>query len=366
MNIQLLLLFIIILVLGFFMKNTTSRTQPQTIQSDTPLKVIGWIPFWDQAEAFNSFSSHKELFDSIGLFWYSCSPDGTVAVYHNAIVDPYIISFAHKNKVKVFATVANLSDNTEKETWDPNCVDTILSSKQKRDEHISHLVDLVVKNDFDGLAIDYEGLPASQKDNFSEFIETLARQLHQKGKLLGVTIHPKTSENNPSEDNGSHAQDLQRIAKAADSLYYMTYLEHGDFSDPGPPGSIGWIKQVLQYSIDDLHIPKEKIYLGVGLMGVTWHQRPDETYEGESNDNTFNAVLSVTQSKGISPTWDPISQTPFFNYQDNGGNHLVWFENSHSIAVRVAYAKELGIKGIAFWRLGGEDQGIWNVLKNNQ
>jgi len=345
------------------MKHISSGTQ--TIQSNTTLKVMGWIPFWDQEEAFNSFSLHTDLFDSVGVFWYSCSPDGTVAVYHDAVVDPNIISFAHKNKVKVFATVANLADNTNTETWDQNCVSTIISSKEKRDKHIAHLTDLVVNNNFDGLVIDYEALPASQKDNFSEFIEALAQQLHQKGKLLGVTVHPKTSEDNPNENNGSHAQDLQRIAAASDSLYYMTYLEHGVSSDPGPPGSIGWIKQVLQYSIDDLHIPKEKIYLGIGLVGVTWKQQQDGSFQGESNDNTFKNILSVAQMQHISPSWDANSETPFFYYQDKN-KHVVWFENSQSVAVRVDSAKTLGVGGVALWRLGGEDQGIWNILKNNQ
>lgn len=345
------------------MKNVTSQTQ--TIQSNTTLKVMGWIPFWDQEEAFNSFSLHADLFDSIGVFWYSCSPDGTVAVYHNAVVDPNIISFAHKNNVKVYATVANLADNTNTETWDKDCVTAIISSKEKRDEHIAHLTDLVVKNNFDGLAIDYESLPTSQKDNFSEFIELLAQRLHQKGKLLGVTIHAKTSENNPNEDNGSHAQDLQRIAQASDSLYYMTYLEHGVFSNPGPPGSIGWIKQVLHYSVDTLHLPKEKVYLGIGLMGVTWKQQQNGSFQGESNDNTFKNILAVAQMQNISPSWDSNSETPFFFYEDNG-KHVVWFENSQSVGTRVDHAKSLGVGGVALWRLGGEDQGIWSELKKNQ
>jgi hypothetical protein len=38
-------------------------------------------------------------------------------------------------------------------------------------------------------------------------IDELGRALHANGKLLGVSLSPKTSENNPAEENGSHAQD---------------------------------------------------------------------------------------------------------------------------------------------------------------
>lgn len=364
MNMQSFFVLLIITALGIAFWHMISNKNKT--QSNTKLQVIGWIPFWDQKNAFASFSSNVEMFDAISVFWYTCTPDGKVAVYQQAIEDQSIINFAKHHKVKILATVANLADYTEQETWDPQRVSNIISSKEKRDAHIDELMILVERKNFDGIVIDYETLPASQKENFSLFIETLAARLHQQNKLLGVAIHPKTSEDNPEEDNGSHAQDLQRIARAADQLYYMTYLEHGTFSQPGPPGGIEWIDNVLRYSIETLHIPKEKIFMGVGLMGVAWQQQPDGSFVGESNDNTFKKILSLTQEKAAPISWDSSSQTPYFSYQDESGNHEVWFENSHSFEIRAGHAHVLGIGGLALWRLGDEDEHIWEILEKKE
>lgn len=50
-------------------------------------------------------------------------------------------------------------------------------------------------------------------------------------------------------------------------------------------------------------------------------------------------------------------------YQKNGENYIVWFEDVRSVVERVELAVELGVRGVAFWRLGGEDEGVWDKLR---
>ena len=55
-----------------------------------------------------------------------------------------------------------------------------------------------------------------------------------------------------------------------------------------------------------------------------------------------------------------------FAYTDDRGNrHEVWFENADSIEAKVDIAWDLGIAGLALWRLGLEDKGIWTMLAND-
>ena len=331
------------------------------IQATTkPLKAIGWIPYWDQTVATQSFKQNVNELDYISLFWYRIDENGNLGIYKDAVEDKSIIEFAHSKNVKVLALVANLSESGDG-TWDHASVDKVISTKDARKKQIKELVDLVEKNNFDGIDIDYEALKSYQKDDFSSFIEELSKELHKRDKILGVAIHPKTSEDNPNEDNGSHAQDLRKIGRHADQLYFMTYLEHGAFSEPGPIGSLSWMEQILKYGINK--VPRQKTYLGIGLMGAQWSKNPDGTHTPSESEMSFLDVLSKANIYNLTPIWDEASKTPYLTFNESGKENVIWFENAESIRLRISLAKKHGVGGVALWRLGGEDERIWEYLK---
>jgi len=346
--------------------NTDKPTKAKVITPTlTPLslKTIGWIPYWDQKNAFESFSNNAQFFDFVSVFWYRIDAFGNLKTYKSTIVDQSIIDFAHQNKVRILAVVANMADYGEEGNWDAERVDLVISSPQSRSNHISDLVALAENNNFDGIDIDYEALKPSQRENFSLFVEELAEKLHQKSKLLGVAIHPRTQEFNPDEDGGSQAQNLARISKAADHMYFMNYTEHNIFSQPGPAASIDWDKRVMDYALNDAKIPPEKIFFGIGLFGLEWRQEAVGSFEGENDDLTFGQIQTLVQKNNIKVDWDDNAKSPHFEYQKSGEKYVVWFENAQSVAERIGLAKELKVGGIAFWRLGGEDPLVWQKVR---
>lgn len=352
------------------MKSTPQKTQKSeskiTATSKPPqkLKTIGWIPYWDQKNAFESFSKNAALFDFVSVFWYRIDANGNLTTYKATSEDQTIIDFAHQHKIKILAVIANAPDFYEGGDWDYQRVNLAIANENMRRKHILDIVTLVENKNLDGVDIDYEALRESQKENFSLFIEELANKLHQQGKILGVAIHPKTSENNPQEDNGSHAQDWRRIAKSADQMYFMTYTEHAISSAPGPAGSIDWINGVMTYALDEIKVPPEKIFLGIGLFGLEWQKAGDGSYYGENDDLTFEEIQSVINKNALKVIWDNLAKSPHFEYEKGNKTDIVWFENSESIKERIMIAKKLSVGGVAFWRLGGEDPGVWDVLKS--
>lgn len=343
-------IFVGLLVLFLFLM-ATAKHEP---------KVIGWIPYWDQANAWQSFKKNVSKIDYVSVFWYRIDENGNLGSYKGAVEDKSIIEFAHKNGVLALALVANLNE-TGDGTWDFQRVDKVISTKQARSKHIKDLIDLVEKNNFDGIDIDYESLKTSQKEDFAQFIKELSKELHLRNKLLGVAIHPKTSEDNPLEDNGSQAQDLRKIARYADQLYFMTYLEHGAFSEPGPIGSLSWMEQVIGYGLTQ--VPRQKAYLGIGLMGAEWTKENGGAFTALDSEMAFLDVLSIARENNLTPIWDDKSKTPYLEFQTDGTENIIWFENAESIKLRINLAKKLKVGGVAFWRLGGEDERIWEFLK---
>src|SRR3989344_2425776 len=345
--------------------NPTKTETAKSIQTPTQplLKTVGWIPYWDQKTAFASFSKNVELFDFVSAFWYRIDAEGNLTTYKQTVEDQSIIDFAHKNNVKVLAVVANLPDYEEGGDWDYKRADRVISSSQARIKHISDLIKLTLDKNFDGIDIDYETLKEAQRENFSLFVEELADKLHQKGKVLGVAIHPKTSEDNPTEDNGSRAQDWARIAKVADHMYFMNYTQHSISSQPGPAGSVDWITKVMYYALNKVGVASGKIFFGIGLFGLEWHQDPDGSYAGDNDDLTFKQIQSIVKDNNLKVNWDNNVKSPNLTYQKEGEKHIVWFDNAKSVLERLKIAKDLGVAGVAFWRLGDEDQKIWEGLR---
>lgn len=350
----------ILLILFFISSIFISSTKQQIFldMDNSKLNVIGWIPYWDQENAVNSFKKHVGAFNYISVFWYKLNKDGKITTYDGVNEDTSIITYAHDNNVKVLALLANLQEDSGTENWDTNVVDSVISSFWTRKQHINDILRLTEQKNFDGIVIDYEALPSSERIKFSRFIEQLAYELHKRNKILGVAIHPKTSEDNPEEDNGSHAQDLMRISNAADQLYFMTYLENGTFSQPGPLGSPVWIENVMLYALTDGQVDPQKAFVGIGLTGAEWKKEKDGSYSGKRDDITYEDVYNLVEQKGIEPKWDDTSQTPYIEYDDR----VLWFENAYSFSERLLLAKNLGVRGIALWRLGKEDDQIWDLL----
>ena len=337
---------------------------PQNSQKEKKAtNILGWIPYWDQDNAFNSFKNNAELFNYISLFWYYLDSNEEIKKYTSVVKNEDIINFAHEKGVKVLAVVANLPDYTEGGGWDPKRVSKVISTTELRKQHILDIINLIEENNFDGIDIDYEALEKIDRNNFTIFIKELSQAIHAEGKLLGVAIHPKTSEDNPKEDNGSHAQNWQALYPYIDHMYFMLYSQHSLETEPGPNASTNWIDKVLDYAINKVKIPREKIFFGIPFYGHEWIETGKNQFQGLDSDVTFSQVESLSENYNKPIEWDDESKTPYFIYTKIGRKHIIWFENNESFEAKLLLRKEYDISNLGFWRLGAEDPKVWEILK---
>lgn len=317
--------------------------------------VLAWIPYWDQAAAAASLKNHADQIDFIGVFWYALLEDGTIGRYPYAKVDSELIRFAQERNIKVLAVVANLPTEDEGGDWDSQRVELAISSPERRRQHVDEIMALVRVMGFDGVNIDYEALTVGQRDDFTRFITELAAALHAESKLLGVSLHPKFEENNPSYSNGSQAQDYAALAEAADQLYVMTYEQHWETSGPGPIASIEWMRPILDFA--RRRIPQQKLFAGLPLYGYDWPPA------GKAEGLTYQEALALKQRYKAEPTWDASAREWHFSYTDDAGeSREVWYQDAETIAAKRAVMKELLIPNAALWRIGSEDPAVWPHL----
>ena len=329
--------------------------------------VLGSIPYWAQDEAVESFKANIDRIDHLSLFWYHLDPKGRIRPYRRAREDRELIELAQRRGVKVLGLVANLPDD-EREgrglTWDPERVNRVLRSKKRRAAHIADHMALVRRVGLDGILVDYEALPRAQRRDFSAFVAELGAALRAEGKMLAVALHPKTSEGDPREDNGSRAQDWEALARHADQLHVMTYSQHTADGPPGPTASPGWMERVVRYAIEERRVPRDKLFLGLPLYAELWEERRPGEYRGLDVDLTFADVQARKEQHGGREEWSDEHQAPSLTYRDGDGRaHIVWFEDARSSQAKLSMASALGICNLALWRLGGEDPEFWKLLR---
>jgi spore germination protein len=291
--------------------------------------------------SFRDFQAHYQEIGTVYPTYYECNSAGTFL--GNDV--PLITSWARARGVKVEAR------------WDCQNTTTLhflLSSPTTRAALEAQMVNGAIANNWDGINVDFEAGAAADRNLLTTFITELATQLHAAGKTLSMEASAKVKDvqNHPR----STFFDYDALARQADTIFVMCWGIHWRTSGPGAIDDMTWASQVATY-VSQQPTPNKYI-LGFGMYGFDWPNGG-----GAGNPATpleYSDVQALMRNVGASPQWDPVSIAPHFSYTDGGGaHHDVWYTDAQSIGARIAMAHSLGI-GIGFWRLGGEDQAIWN------
>ncbi len=240
--------------------------------------------------------------------------------------------------------------NIKNGTYDKQAAIDVVSQKTSRNNLINNIVSQLDKYKFDGVNIDLEGLPVSCKAHFNNFLEELNAVLKAKGKLLTVAIPAKT------DDKGnawSAAYDYKTIGYLADYIVIMAYDEHWFGGPPGPVASLPWVNKVMDYAVSTM--PSQKVLMGVGCYGYDWPAW------GQAKTVRWKDVQALAAANGPIQ-WHNYYSVPFLKYYKNGVLHQVWFENSYSLAIKLNLVNNKRLGGIALWRLGFEDNSLWNEI----
>lgn len=111
---------------------------------------------------------------------------------------------------------------------------------------------------------------------------------------------------------------------------------------------INKVREVVDYAVTK--IPPEKIDLGIPNYGYDFtlpYQR------GISKARTISNLeaVQIAIDRGIAISFDETAMSPFFNYEENGILHEVWFEDVRSLKEKYSLLPEYGLRGIGVWQI---------------
>ena len=204
---------------------------------------------------------------------------------------------------------------------------------------------------FDGLQIDFELVPKRDVETFYSFIKELRQRLPNKILSLALPARTKPLEND--------VYDYTRLSAVVDRIFVMAYDEHWSSSKPGPVASIDWCNNIAKHSLET--IGREKLVMGLPFYGRTWgNVSLDRAFY-------FSGIQRIMRENNV--TSDQITRVnhiPTFTYQVPAVTVTGYYDDVHSLTLRLANYFDSGIKSVGFWCLGQEDPRIWSHISISQ
>ncbi|GHV73960.1 hypothetical protein AGMMS49940_12620 [Spirochaetia bacterium] len=200
---------------------------------------------------------------------------------------------------------------------------------------------------YDGLNIDFESIPARDRDNFLSFLKELRDGLENKMFTIAVKARTRTI----SDD----AFNYEKIKPLVDRIFVMAYDEHWSGSKPGPIASLNWGRSVAEYALKT--VGAEKLVMGLPFYGRAWGD------VGTSMAYTHPQIERIKKENSIT-TGRRENGIPAFDYKVLV-KVTAYYDDIQSLNLRSSIYRDAGVKSIGFWALGQEDPAVWNFFKLN-
>lgn len=318
---------------------------PPAISRQNDKIVMGYM-FGNQS--LTSIDKNSQLLTSISPWSWSVDSYGGLSANFNMNQFAELLQTAGSQEIETYALIHNYFNNS----FDSRVISSLLNNPVARKNAIDQIHSTLTAWGMTGINLDFENVPPSDRELLTSFVAELAEKLRADGLKITMAVPAKNTDN--WESNHSGAYDYEALAKHVDQLVIMAYDEHYRGGEAGPVASITWVESVIEYALSKA--PKQKIVLGIPAYGYDWPQA------GVATGLTYQQAMEKAAAEDVTIRWHGTYRVPFYEY---GLGNQVWFENRYSFRYKVDLVNQYDLAGIAIWRLGQEDPGIWEIIEKN-
>ncbi|MDI3339740.1 MAG: glycosyl hydrolase family 18 protein [Sphaerobacter sp.] len=294
------------------------------------------------ATSLASLRAQVGQLDIVSPYFYHLKADGTIEDFSQAEA----LAVMRKAGVAIVPMIKNVP------RWDD--FHNTMATPEQRDAIVERIVDLVTRNNYDGIHIDFEAVNGSDAALLTDFQQRLANRLRPLGKLVTQAIAARTSDA-PTAWGGAY--DYAALGAVNDFVVVMAYDYHYAGGNPGPVAPLPWVRQVVSYTKS--RIPADRILLGMPLYGYNWNVTEQQT----ATSVRFDQAQTLLARPGATGGYDVDQAAAWIRYTDDAGHqHEVWYENAASLRAKLDVMLDQGVGGFALWRLGHEDPAVWTEV----
>jgi len=333
--------------------STAPRPQPGMKLTKT---VYGFHPYW-YGTAYNSydfsllstvsyFSYHVDpgTGDQKGVFFWEDTPLIDMAKAAGSRIDLTITSFGNADN-RLF-----LGNRTAQK----HCIETVTK--------------LLKKKNADGICIDFESIPSTMRNEFTNFVTAFSRH-------LGKEIPDATVSLALYAIDWQHVFDIPGLLPVVDQFILMAYDYHYSSStDAGPIAPLQngkiWPPFSVEQSVEtyiEKGLPASKIILSVPYYGQKWQTKgkifPSKNL-GHLETIPYRKIVPLLQQDP--KEWDASSFSEFLIGSQDDQISQLWYDGARSLKAKYQYAKAKGLAGVAIFALGydnGHDE-LWQIIQD--
>ena len=353
-------------------------------RAEPPL-VLGYYVPYDSTSWF-SLQAHADQLDVVAAQWVTIDGCGNLGSRD----DQTLKQFARNHNLRIVPSLLTLS---------PWLNHQVLTDDETAANVLDQIVAYTLAEDYDGFDLDLEGVDPADRDALTAFVASAGEALHANGKLLTLAIPPKERD---VTVGWAGAYDYPALAAQADLVTIMAYEYRGPFSGPGSVAPFDWVQRVTRFATTQ--IAADKVLLGLAFYGYDWN-----TTSGSARSLGYAQFAALAERYEAPVSFDPAQRSLTFDYEGAAGDvppgvappprpnhvitvrnappcgiqpppspppaprpaappagtpqaHAVWLEDSTSAAARLELAAMYNTGGVATWRLGLEDPGVWPLF----
>ena len=341
--------------IGYIPKKKVSSADTTNYERDFQAEAYSYLTMdepvnmvWHQVTSTDANSYFADAVQNmtgvnvISPTWFSVSDnDGNVS----SLASGEYVMQAHEKGLKVWGLVDNFSENMS--------TTTVLSKTSSRQNLENHLVTYALKSGLDGINIDFESLSEDVGIHFLQFLRELSIQCHENNLVLSV-------DNPVPEDFTSH-YDRTEQGKVVDYVIIMGYDEHYVGSDAGSVASLPWVEQGVKDTLAE--VPAKRTILAIPFYTRLWKTTDGGALTSEAIG--MDQAQQVISENGAETYWDKTTSQNYGTYEGDGATYQIWLEDAQSVAEKVKLISKYELAGVAEWKLGFENSGIWSVITEN-
>lgn len=301
---------------------------------------LGWCENSGE-RSYRSLDEHAKVLTHICTEWMTVGDAlGKLSIKQ----DPLLLEHCERAGVNFLPIL----DDVLGKRHQPEPVENLANGSQEdRDRLVGLVIEELQRCNASGVIVDWEELDPTYKDNYTRLLAGMAEALHAAGKELWLAVPM-------GEDVACF--DFEKLSGSIDRFVALLFDQSSEEDEPGPLASLDWIKGWV--GVLSAHGDPDQWIGMLGAYGIDWDTKPKR-----AEIIGFADVMSRARCAG---EHNLEVAGPYYNgqysYEQESGEHKVVFLDAVSFLNQLAVLEEAHFGGVGVTRLGGEDQGVWNVL----
>jgi cellulose synthase/poly-beta-1,6-N-acetylglucosamine synthase-like glycosyltransferase/peptidoglycan/xylan/chitin deacetylase (PgdA/CDA1 family)/spore germination protein YaaH len=301
-------------------------------------QVVGFYVPWDDSSRASLIRHIGQIDWLVPVLGSITGKDHHLTVTQDRVLDAILRNGA--NRPKIFPLVQNAAGGD----FDGAGMAALLHDPRARKTFLDQLEPMLAKEQASGVVFDMEELPVTAQRDYLRFIAEAKARLGPKGLLVTLAVPVGDSDWN-----------LKAYAHFADRLFIMDYDEHEESGAPGPIASQSWFVDRMREAVHA--IGPAKSIVAIGGYAYDWPAK------GTAQSTSVEDAWLTAHDSQAQIHFDPASGNATYAYTDDDGMaHTVWLLDAASGWNQLRAADAEGVAGVALWRLGYEDPGVWSAF----